>query len=269
MIGVLVFLFGLVIGSFLNVVVYRHGSGMRLNGRSKCLSCGKTLTARMLVPLFSFMLMRGRCVYCSAKLSFQYPLIEAVAGVLFVVIAHKNGLFLPDVSSHALIIFLMEAAAWSTLLVVTVYDLKHNIIPDRFSFIFALLAGVLLSLRSHWGLLTLPYIPFLDGVPPWIDFAAGPLLAAPFALLWFLSGGRAMGFGDAKLAWGIGWFLGFSGGGSALILSFWIAFFPSIALLFIRGKHFTMKSEIPFAPFLVLGTLVVYVFGVSILSWAF
>lgn len=268
-VAVFVFIFGLIIGSFLNVVIYRYGSGMYITGRSKCLSCGKTLAALMLIPLFSFLFMKGRCGYCRAKLSFQYPLVEAAAGFLFVIIAHKNGLFAADVTLQNISIFAAEIAIWSTLLVITVYDLRHRIIPDLFSFAFALLAGIVLLLKSSWGMVSLPYLPFLDGVPTWINAAGGPLLALPFALLWFFSGGRGMGLGDAKLAWGMGWFLGFAGGVTAAILSFWIAFFPSLLLLLVRGKHFTMKSEIPFAPFLIIGTLIVYALDIDILSWTF
>ena len=134
-----------------------------------------------------------------------------------------------------------------------------------------MLAALSLFLRSHYGMITIPYLPFLDyqhGVPWWIDIAA-PLVALPFALIWLLSGGRAMGLGDAKLAFGIGWFLGLAGSVTALILSFWIALLPSVALLLLRRKHFTMKSEIPFAPFMVMGTFVTYAWSLNILSWSF
>ncbi len=266
---ILVFVLGLIIGSFLNVVIYRFGSGMRVTGRSKCLSCGKTLTAMMLIPLMSFICMRGRCGYCGTKLSWQYPSVEAMTATLFVIVAHVNGLFAMSATLHQLTIFAVEAVIWSVLVVITVYDLKHRIIPDLLSLLFALLSGVLLYLKWSWGLIIIPYLPFLDSVPVWINVGAGPLLALPFALLWLFSGGRAMGLGDAKLAWGIGWFLGFAGGVSAAVLAFWVAFFPSLILLFIRSKHFTMKSEIPFAPFLIIGTLLVYTFGIDILSWTF
>lgn len=265
----LIFVFGLIIGSFLNVVIYRFGSGMRVTGRSKCLSCGKTLTPMMLIPLVSFLFMHGRCGYCGTKLSWQYPLVEAMTATLFVIAAHANGLFSLNASLHQLTIFIVEAVIWAVLVVITVYDLKHRIIPDLLSLLFALTAGGLLLLKWSWGLIVIPFLPFLDTVPAWIDAFAGPLLALPFALLWFFSGGRAMGLGDAKLAWGIGWFLGFAGGVSAAVLAFWVAFFPSLILLFVRSKHFTMKSEIPFAPFLIIGTLIVYTFGIDILSWTF
>ena len=264
----LAFALGIVVGSFLNVLVYRFGSGMRVTGRSKCLSCGKKLKMLMLVPLVSYLFQGGRCVHCKSKISLQYPLVELVTGIVFVLIVWKNSLLGVTVNSAQLMVAIVDVLVWSLLITITVYDLKHKIIPDSFSAAFALLAGLELLLRMHFGMIVLPYLPFLDSVPSWINIAA-PIIALPFALIWLLSGGRAMGLGDAKLAWGIGWFLGFAGGVTAIILSFWIAFFPSLSLLLLRSKHFTMKSEIPFAPFLVIGTFVTYVFGLNILSWAF
>lgn len=267
--SVLVFLLGVIIGSFLNVVIFRFGSGVGLSGRSKCLSCGKILRASMLVPLFSFLFARGKCAYCKAKLSFQYPLVELATGVLFLIVAGVHHLNVLQFDGQAFFFTLLDMAIWSVLVVIAVYDIKHKIIPDRFSLSFALLAGIELFFKWHWGLLHLPYIPFLNSTPLWIDFAAAPIIALPFALIWFFSGGRAMGLGDAKLAWGIGWFFGISGGVTAAVFAFWIAFLPSVGLLLLPSKRFTMKSEIPFGPFLVLGTLMTYAFGLNLLSWSF
>lgn len=265
----LTFAFGVSIGSFLNVLIYRMGSGARLTGRSKCLSCGKTLTPLMLVPLLSYLMLGGRCGHCRSKVSVQYPFVEALTGLLFVLVAAKNSLLLPEYVPVHYFTALLEAAIWSLLVVVLVYDWKHKIIPDRLSLLFAVLAGILLYVRTVNLMTKLPYLPFLDSVPHWIDWAAAPVVALPLALVWLLTLGRGMGLGDAKLAWGIGWFLGLGGAVSAVILSFWIAFLPSIMLLFWKSKRFTMKSEIPFAPFLIIGTFVAYTFGVNILSWTF
>ncbi len=265
----LTFAFGVSIGSFLNVLIYRMGSGTRLTGRSKCLSCGKTLTPLMLVPLLSYLMLGGRCGHCRSKVSVQYPFVEALTGLLFVLVAAKNSLLLPEYVPVHYFTALLEAAIWSLLVVVLVYDWKHKIIPDRLSLLFAVLAGILLYVRTVNLMTKLPYLPFLDSVPQWIDWAAAPVVALPLALVWLLTLGRGMGLGDAKLAWGIGWFLGLGGAVSAVILSFWIAFLPSIMLLFWKSKRFTMKSEIPFAPFLIIGTFVAYTFGVNILSWTF
>jgi leader peptidase (prepilin peptidase)/N-methyltransferase len=268
--GVCAFVLGTIFGSFLNVVIYRTGSGVGYTGRSKCLSCGKVLTPRMLIPLVSFLFQRARCAYCAAKLSFQYFFVEVAAGVLVLLVWWVTK-FDPLASTmNEALFFLLDVAIWMVLLAITVYDLRHKIIPDRFVFVFTLLSGLVLFFSFHLGFLSPHFIPFLGTyTSPWIDLLAGPLLALPFALLWMISGGRAMGLGDAKLAWGIGWFLGFSGGASAIILAFWTAFFPSLFLLFLPQKHFTMKSEIPFAPFLILGTLLVFVYGVDILQWSF
>jgi prepilin signal peptidase PulO-like enzyme (type II secretory pathway) len=264
-----VFIFGTIIGSFLNVVIYRLGSGFGFSGRSKCLSCGKTLRASMLIPLLSYLWQRGRCAYCRTRISPQYPLVEFATGALFVMVLLVNSPALVSLDIHAIVLVLLDLLVWSVLVAITVYDLKHKIIPDRLALLFTLFAGFALLLKLRWGILPEHYIPIFDAVPKWIDIAAAPLFALPFAALWFFSGGRAMGLGDAKLIWGIGWFLGFAKGLSAVILSFWIAFIPSLILLLLPKKSFTMKSEIPFAPYLVLGTLVVYYFGIDLLSWTF
>ncbi len=264
-----IFILGTIIGSFLNVVIYRFGSGMGFTGRSKCLSCGKTLRAWMLIPLLSYLFQRGRCAYCKTKISPQYPLVECATGILYVLVFFVSGTSAVFSEIHAFVLFLLDILVWSVLVAITVYDLKHKIIPDRLALLFAFFALCILFLKLVWGILPEHYIPIFDTVPKWIDLASGPLLAFPFAALWFFSGGRAMGLGDAKLAWGIGWFLGFTKGFSAIILSFWIAFIPSLILLLLPQKSFTMKSEIPFAPYLVLGTLAAYYFGIDLLSWTF
>ncbi|MEK7118538.1 MAG: prepilin peptidase [Patescibacteria group bacterium] len=286
--GILIFIFGTVIGSFLNVVIYRVGSGVGYLGRSKCLSCGKVLTAKMLIPLLSFFWKGGRCAYCGTKLSWQYPLVEGASGALFVMVwlvtgfdpltvftlavsLWQNGLSrLPSSGMEVAFFFFVDATIWLILLAITAYDLRHKIIPDRFVLYFTLLGGLRLLFRWRFGLLSASFVPFLGSfVPVWVDILAGPLLALPFAMLWFFSGGRAMGLGDAKLAFGLGWFLGFSGGISAVILAFWTAFFPSLYLLFLSRKRFTMKSKIPFAPFLIFGALLVFAGGIDILQWSF
>lgn len=276
--GGLVFIFGTIIGSFLNVLICRMGSGAGYWGRSRCLACGKPLAARMLIPILSFFIQRGRCVHCGARISWQYPLVELSSAFLFLVVwlVHRFDPLVVSLSNPLTgsltetVFFLLDLAIWSTLLLITAYDLKHKIIPDRLVLLLALLSGTALFLKWRWGLLMPVFLP-LSGVyiPVWVEAFAGVFLALPFALLWFFSGGRAMGLGDAKLAWGLGWFLGFTGGISAVIFAFWSAFFPSLFLLFLRRKRFTMKSEVPFAPFLVLGTLIVYTWGVDILRWTF
>lgn len=87
--GIFFFLFGLIIGSFLNVVIYRYNTGRSVQGRSGCLSCGKTLSAVELIPLFSFIFQKGKCHGCGSKISWQYPLVEFSTGIAFTLIAFK------------------------------------------------------------------------------------------------------------------------------------------------------------------------------------
>jgi leader peptidase (prepilin peptidase) / N-methyltransferase len=199
----------------------------------------------------------------------QYPLVEALLGVLYVVVLLVHGLDPLRATFFDWMQVFLDALVWTVLLAIVVYDLKHKIIPDSFSLTFALLSGTILLLEMTTGTLGNSPVAFLSSgsFPWWADIVAGPLLALPFALLWYFSKGRAMGLGDAKLAWGLGWFLGLAGGFTAVVFSFWIAFFPSLFLLLVPGKKFGMKSEIPFAPFLVLGTLAIYITGLNLLSW--
>ncbi|MDD5068135.1 MAG: prepilin peptidase [Candidatus Pacebacteria bacterium] len=257
--GLLVFIFGLIIGSFLNVVILRYNTGTTIGGRSYCFSCGKILRWYELVPLLSFLIQLGKCRSCKAKISWQYPLVEFSTGVLFVLTALR---FQFEVSSLPTILFYFVIE--SLLVIITVYDIRHKIIPDGLVYAFALLSlGRMILLYFYPIPFTLHPVPF--------DFLAGPILFLfPFFFLWFISKGRWMGLGDAKLSLGIGWFLGLAYGVSAIILGFWIGAGVSVLLLLfqkiMRGKtslislpgNLTMKSEIPFGPFLILGALLVF-----------
>lgn len=238
--------FGLLVGSFLNVVVLRLNTGRSIaRGRSKCFSCGKTLGWRELIPLLSFLVQRGKCKACDARISWQYPAVELVTGVLFALVAWRF-----DYSYIGpLVIFPLVIV--SLLLVITVYDLRHKIIPDTLVYPFIVLA----LLHQH---------VFLGGLHlSSADFLAGPVLFSFFALLWLVSGGKWMGFGDAKLVLGLGWLLGAQVSINAMLLAFWSGAIVGLALLYLKRQSLTMKSEIPFAPFLIFGSLVALFFNLS------
>lgn len=246
-----IFIFGTIIGSFLNVVIYRYNSGASpLKGRSQCFACGKTLAWYELIPVFSFLIQRARCRGCSIKLSWQYPLVEVLTGALFVAV---YSLGKPSVESvYLLIIF-------SLLLVIAVYDLRHQIIPDGLVFAFALVSLGWFVWPFHSDVVRIIHFPYY-----W-TLVAGPMLFAPFWALWFVSRGRWLGLGDGKLALGIGWFLGATEGGSAVMLAFWIGAAYALFVMATQklGAHIferklSFKSEIPFGPFLILGMVIVY-----------
>ncbi|MDO8579742.1 MAG: prepilin peptidase [bacterium] len=246
------FIFGLIIGSFLNVVILRWNTGMSISrGRSKCFSCDKTLSWYELIPLFSFIVQLGKCRVCGSKISLQYPLVELATGILllttFIII------------SDSFAIFVLTAIVICLYIVIFVYDLRHKIIPDFFSYTAALIALVIIALEwQSSGILDL-----------W-KIVAGPSLFLFFYFFWFISRGRWMGFGDAKLALSIGWLLGMWQGIAAILLSFWIGAFFSLLLIFVQGMSqnggLSLKSEIPFGPFILIGFFIVFVFHIDIQS---
>lgn len=254
-----VFLFGLAIGSFLNVVIYRFNTGRGLGGRSGCMNCGKTLEWYELFPVVSFLVQRARCRKCSSKLSWQYPAVEFLTGILFA------STFVKYISEphewHVLFSFILMLIVWSLLVVIVVYDFRHKIIPDSLVYTFAALG----LLRIF---VTVPHSP------AYIFYGtllAGPALFLPFFILWFISGGRWIGLGDGKLALGIGWMLGLGYGLSAIVLGFWVGALFSVVYMLIthlklKGKNITMKSEIPFAPYLILGFAIVYFLSIDVMG---
>ncbi len=144
---------------------------------------------------------------------------------------------------------------FSVLIVVAFYDLKHKIIPDLLSLTLGLVSFVGLFFFNEYG--------FYPHIPVWSEILAGLYIAIPFALFWLVSRGRWMGLGDAKLALGLGWLVGLSRALSGVVLSFWLGAIIGILLVFF-SKEYKIKSEIPFAPFLVLGILLAFMFDLHL-----
>jgi leader peptidase (prepilin peptidase) / N-methyltransferase len=249
---ILPFLFGVIIGSFLNVVALRFNTGVGIGGRSKCMSCGMTLTWKELIPVISYVIQGGKCKTCGSKISPQYPLVEILTGILFALIVY----FFPPLSGERGIVTVLYLIEAGLLVAMTVYDIKHKILPDRFVYTFDVLALIGLFVGGS----SLLHVPSLYAL------LAGPILALPFALLWVISRGRWMGLGDAKLVLGIGWILGISAGLNALILAFWIAAVISVIWLLITYKRFRPRTEIPFGPYLILGMYLVLFFSLQVLD---
>src|SRR3989344_2078600 len=243
------FAFGLIIGSFLNVIIYRYNTKSSLGGRSACMSCQKKLCWYELIPLFSFFTLKGRCSYCLSRIDIQYPMVEFISGAIFVLIFLKFQQVFFAQPFLFLITFIYYALAFSILLVIAVYDLRHKVIPDLLVFIFGVLA--------FSGLFFFNFDGFYPHVPGVLDFFSGPLLALPFVFIWIISLGRAMGLGDAKLVLGLGWLLGLSRAASGLVFAFWAGATVGVFLL-IFSKRYGIKSEIPFAPFLIFGALLAF-----------
>lgn len=239
---------GAIAGSFINALSYRFNTGRGMGGRSYCDTCGHTLAVADLVPIFSYLFLRGRCRYCGARISIQNPLVEVAAALL------SLGAYI----LHPQILgFAFWFVTFMVMLFIVVYDLRHTIIPWSCSILLMVLAFS--SLFLHMGDTLTITMPTLWAL------LAGPLLALPLFLLSLISGGRWMGWGDSGLELSLGWLLGLSMGASALMLAFWIGAAVGIVLIVLK-KGLTMRSELPFAPFLVLGMFLAYFFHVDFFS---
>ena len=253
--------FGLIIGSFLNVYIYRLNTGKSLAGHSHCMSCGTGLRPYELVPLFSYIFLRGRCRICGCYIPIRYFIVELFTGILFL-------------AAYTIASSLLELVyLWfllSILVVITVYDIRHFIIPDQLTvaLVFITLAwqGYLLSLGgTFYGLGN--------------TLAAALLGAGFFYFLWFISNGRWIGFGDVKLAFPLGVMVGPVAVFSMIVFSFWIGAGVSLALIGtakliggqfrLRNRIFslTIKSVVPFAPFLIAGSLLTLFTQINVLSF--
>ncbi len=249
MVEIILFIFGTIIGSFLNVVGLRWNTGLNLSSRSECPSCKTTLKWYELVPLLSFFFLGARCRTCHTKISSQYPLVELLTGLIFLTLYQVYGL-----GSN----YLLGTFIFSIYVVILIYDSRHKIIPDSLSYsaTFLSLIFVLANLGSYTTL----------------DYLAGPILFGFFALIWLVSQGRAMGFGDAKLSLSVGLLLGAAMSFSAIILAFWIGALYAITIMILGKVGFlksqeglTMKSEVPFAPFIILGAWISLILGFNLL----
>jgi len=271
---IFVFLFGSAIGSFLNVVICRLETGEGIvKKRSYCPKCGQVLVWYELIPIISFFILRAKCRSCGKGISAQYPLVEIITGILFVLTFYLNyelritnygyelfacsmihdSLFMIQLLSHWFIV--------SCLVVIFVYDLRHYIIPD-----VVLFPAIIVSFL--WRVFEVLLAP--SGVEggfghffPYLLSAIGA--SAFFLVMILITRGRGMGLGDAKLAFLMGLLLGWPDISMALFLAFFIGATVGVGLIFLGRK--TMKSQIPFGPFLIGGTLVMLLWGQFFLDW--
>lgn len=257
------FLLGAIIGSFLNVVILRLHTGRSLKGRSHCMSCGTELGALDLVPLVSYLALRGRCRSCGARFTMRYALVEAATGGLFALMALSE----PDLFSLVLKLVIV-----SILVVIFFYDLAHLIIPDELTGLLVVPAALLAAWDRASGSF---------GWPPLSALAAAALVFLFFWGLWRASRGRWMGLGDAKLAAPLALALGAAAAPLFVVGAFWLGALVGVLLLLagrlaarqgttrlsFRRIRLTMKSEVPFAPFLIASYLLVAIFHADIFTF--
>jgi leader peptidase (prepilin peptidase)/N-methyltransferase len=237
------------VGSFLNVCIYRLPAGKSIvRPASACPVCGNTIRWYDNIPLFSYIILRGRCRGCNTPISLRYPIIEILCGLFAMAIGMHYGYSLP-----ALIYFILIAA----LLVITFIDIDHRIIPDVIS-----LSGIPLGFFASFFLPQLKWSDSLIGIAT----GGGSLLAVAWGYQ-LITGKDGMGGGDIKLLAMIGAFLGWKGVLFTLMASSLIGTAVGIVVMMRSGKG--MKMAVPFGPFLSMGAIIYIFLGPQLIEWYF
>jgi leader peptidase (prepilin peptidase) / N-methyltransferase len=251
---ILSFLFGASIGSFVQVVVSRLHVAPIVKARSKCLSCGEALRAYDLIPFFSYLFLRGKCRYCKTPYGLESLLIEVIYGISFVllyitIISGQPNLF------HMLSYFLYYTVLFAVLGIIALYDRKHTYIPVLFLFMYCFLTLLMLFVRHMFE-------------PTSLTLLAPIIIALPFLLLFIVTKGRGVGFGDVLLFLGVGAFFGIEQGVAVLMLSIWMGAIVGSMLYLIDKKKVNGKTQLPFVPFIVVAFLIVLFTDIDIFSIA-
>jgi leader peptidase (prepilin peptidase)/N-methyltransferase len=241
-IAVTIFIFGLIIGSFLNVVIYRLPKGESIvYPSSHCPNCQTSLKVLDLIPLLSFLFNQRKCRYCDEKISYQYPLIELLTSMIFLLLYWQ----------YNLSIQLLTYSFLSALLIVgSMIDLKYMIIPNQLNY-FGIIVGLILS--------------FFFGHQSIYSALLGLLIPATILLLIAIVSKGGMGIGDVKLIAMIGVFIGVKYALGAIFLGALIGSIIGVGLIVTKIKG--RKDRIPFGPFISLGALLMMLWGERIVRW--
>ena len=244
---ILIFILGLIVGSFCNVCIYRIPKNESIiYPASHCPKCRTTIKPVDNIPLLSYILLKGRCRNCGSKISIQYPVVELLTGIIYLIIYLIYGL-----SIQSLIYIILSSA----LIIIAFIDLNEQIVPDVIS-----LPGI------GVGLILSFFVPYLS----FINSALGVVAGGGIILIIALVGSmifkkEAMGGGDVKLAAMIGAFLGWRYTIISLFLGFFLGALAGIFLILSKIK--SKEDMVPFGPFIALGSLITLLWGEKIIAW--
>lgn len=244
---VLTFILGLIVGSFSNVCIYRIPKNESIiYPASHCTKCRSNISPKDNIPLLSYILLKGRCRNCKSKISIQYPIVELLTGLTYLIIYLIYGL-----SIQSSIYIILSSA----LIIIAFIDLNEQIVPDVIS-----LPGIVIGFIISFFV---PYISFINS-------ALGVLVGGGIILIIGLAGSvifkkEAMGGGDVKLAAMIGAFLGWRYIIISLFLGFFLGALAGIILIMLKIK--SREDVVPFGPFIVLGSFITLLWGEKIISW--
>jgi leader peptidase (prepilin peptidase) / N-methyltransferase len=272
MVIVLLCLLGIVLGSFVNALVWRLHETDALagnkgkaaaerrqalsiaTGRSMCPHCSHELATKDLVPVLSWLSLRGKCRYCRVAISWQYPVVELLTGVLFVVSYLAWPLAMHGVGLFQFVLWLLFVVAFVAL---AVYDVRWFLLPDKIVLPLALLAALQTVVVALWGHHTAQL---------WQPALSACIIFGLFWGLFQASKGTWIGGGDVKLAITLGLLAGTPLG--AFLVMFFAALLGTLASLplLVKGKR-GLKMHIPFGPYLLLATIVVVLYGAPMVDW--
>jgi len=250
--SIIIFLLGISIGSFVNVLIDRIPSGESiLIDRSHCDKCLHKLSWYDLLPILSFIFLNRKCRYCRRVISWQYPLVEVINGLLYLIIYYLFSInIIPGSYPTLIYLFILS----SGLLAVFMIDLKYRIIPDQM--LIAMLAiSVIYKMFFHDG----------DSMQILNAFLSAVIVSLIFMFLVIITKGKGMGMGDVKFSFLMGILLGYPDIIAAFYLSFLTGAAISIILILLNRKK--MKETIPFGPFLSAATLITLLFGHNIITF--
>jgi prepilin signal peptidase PulO-like enzyme (type II secretory pathway) len=278
MIIVILIILGLSLGSFVNALVWRLHEQLALrkgakgkqgtsklklspkqlsiiSGRSVCVHCGHELSAKDLIPVLSWLSVSGKCRYCHKPISKQYPVVELATAALFV----ASYVWWPqDWGTGAYINFAGWLLALVALMALVVYDIRWMLLPNRI--VYPLIVGS--------GLLWVSNIIFFDGGLHllWYGLLSAAIAGGIFCLLFFISDGKWIGGGDVKIGFALGFLL--MDPYNAFLMLFTASVIGMlVSLPGLVSKKITATSRIPFGPFLIIATVIVKLFGASVIAW--
>jgi leader peptidase (prepilin peptidase)/N-methyltransferase len=233
-------LFGLAVGSFLNVVIWRVPLNISvIKGGSVCPKCREEIKSKENIPLFSYIFLKGKCKNCKAKISMQYPIIEFITSIVWVITTWRVGLHLYTLGF--LILF-------SGFIALSVIDIQTKLLPNK---IVYPLSFTFVGMITAWAIATSNYEVLRN------CFIAGLVYFFFLFAIWFSSNGKAMGYGDVRLSFVLGFAMGFYGfmlSYMGMLLSFMIGAVVGILIAVVTNSG--RKMKIPFGPFLVAGTII-------------
>lgn len=256
--GIFLLILGLVIGSFLGMLTFRLPRGLPLSGRSFCSRCKKKIRWFENIPVLSFFILREKCGKCGKGISWRYPLIElstaglfVLAGIFWQNLTPANGIAYRFSESLGVPFFYLLLLLLTFFIALFIIDLEFKILPD--------------SLILTLGLVTLIFILPLPSPLLFHHLLTGAISSTLFLLLFLITRGRGMGFGDVKLAFVIGSLLGYPEAPVWLFLAFLTGGALGMILIFAGKARF--GQHIPFGPFLLFGAAVAFGFGEALYQW--